>query len=92
MDGINHQAQDETQSRRIWRTNSMNFWQEAINSYDDHGMTPYHVAITHKHNQMAGLLKAWGANPDLFMLPCIVDGCNEQCKVKHDCKTVHPKS
>ena len=92
MDGINHQAQDETQSRRIWRTNSMNFWQEAINSYAAHGMTPYHVAITHKPNQMAGLLKAWGANPDLFMLPCIVDGCNEQCKVKHDCKTVHPKS
>jgi hypothetical protein len=85
MDGINHQAQDETQPGRIRRTINMN-----VDAYSDHGMTAYHVANTHGHQETADLLITAGANPLLFMLPCLVPNCNESCKVKHDCEQVHP--
>ena len=61
-----------------------------IDAYSDHGLTALHVAIVHGHHEIAELLIVAGANKDCPVLPCIVDGCNEQCKVAHDCKVVHP--
>jgi len=70
----------------IGETNGM------LNTYSDHGLTPLHVAKIHGHHEMVALLVSYGADTTRPMLPCMVDGCNESCRVAHDCQVVHPKS
>ena len=61
-----------------------------IDAYSDHGLTALQVAIVHGHHEVAELLITAGADTNRPVLPCIVAGCNEQCKVAHDCEVVHP--
>tara|TARA_R110002020_G_scaffold375241_1_gene586443 strand:- start:357 stop:542 length:186 start_codon:yes stop_codon:yes gene_type:complete len=59
-----------------------------LNAYNDHGQTALHICQVHGHEQMASMLIDAGAE-DKPMLPCMMDDCNNECRVPHNCEEVH---
>jgi len=59
-----------------------------LDNYNDHGQTALHISEVNMHLEMAGLLITAGAK-SLPMIPCVVDDCNNECRVPHNCKEVH---
>ena len=59
-----------------------------LDRYNDHGQTALHVAEVNRHVELADLLVTSGAQ-SLPMLPCMVDDCNNTCRIPHDCQAVH---
>ena len=60
-----------------------------LDAINDHGQTALNIAQLHGHEEIMGLLIDAGAS-QLPAIPCIVDGCDNQCRVPHDCSVVHP--
>jgi|TARA_R110000796_G_scaffold243759_1_gene366496 ankyrin repeat protein len=60
-----------------------------IDHINDHGQTAYNLSQLHGHEEIMGVLVDAGAS-QLPALPCIVDGCDNECRVPHICEEVHP--
>ena len=64
---------------------------DLLNAVSDHGQTALHLAQIHGHDEIAGMLVGAGAKLTP-MLPCLVDNCNNKCRIPHNCEKVHPRS
>ena len=59
-----------------------------LDKYCDHGLTALHMAEIHMHKEMQDVLLSAGAKV-MPMLPCLVDDCNNKCRVPHNCSEIH---
>ena len=59
-----------------------------LDKYSDHGLTALHMAEIHMHKEMADVLLSAGAKV-MPMLPCLVDDCDNKCRVPHNCSEIH---